>query len=288
MTNIRKPVSPASWEELLTELYADSWDATLQRHRSSFAFRGLADSAWQMPTSLIRLGGDFSSLEKHMLRNFKKYAYRELVERDSFWYWLTIAQHHGLPTRLLDWTWSPFVALHFATNDLQRMGEDGIVWCVNIRKVHSKLPKFLRSELVKEGSNLFTVEMLSGFERPDLTFSIAGTKISSSQFRPTRIGTIEDFDKLVKKAFALFFEPPSIDDRIVNQYALFSVISDSTVYTDDWLKQYPDLYKKVIVSSSLKWEVRDKLDQANVTERVLFPGLDGLSSWLKRHYSPRA
>jgi hypothetical protein len=37
----------------------------------------------------------------------------------------------------------------------------------------------------------------------------------------------------------------------------------------------------------LKWQVRDKLDQINITERVMFPGLDGLSRTLRRYDSPR-
>ena len=95
-----------------------------------------------------------------------------------------------------------------------------------------------------------------------------------------------DFDRLGED-FVVFFEPPALDQRIVNQYALFSLMPSPHTRMDEWLERHAELARRVILPAELKWEVRDKLDQANITERVLFPGLDGLATWLKRYFSPR-
>ncbi len=253
-----------SWSHLQEELFEDSWNGELGRFRSRYAFRGLSDHAYRLKTTLMRLGGDYAPLERHLLRNFKKYARRNVVEQDSIWHWLSVAQHYGLPTRLLDWTYSPYVALHFATADIERFDSDGVIWAVNYLKAHQLLPDQLQQKLEEEGANVFTVEMLS-----------------------ETISSLQELNLFGNKEFALFFEPPSIDDRITNQFGFFSVMPDSTRALDDWLYQHPDLWRKIIIPAPLKWEIRDKLDQANITERVLFPGLDGLSYWLKRHYSPK-
>jgi hypothetical protein len=73
----------------------------------------------------------------------------------------------------------------------------------------------------------------------------------------------------------------------VNQFALFSLMSSPRASFDRWLAARPRLARRIIIPASLKWEVRDKLDQANINERVLFPGLDGLSRWLTRYYWPK-
>jgi hypothetical protein len=253
-----------SWAELNDLLYEGSWNDSLSRFRSSFAFRGESNCAYTLKTSLARLAPAPERIESHLLRNFRKYARRDSVPDDSIWNWLAVAQHHGLPTRLLDWTYSPFVALHFATADLDNYGVDGVIWCVNFVKSNQLLPEKLRRVLGQEGSDAFTVEMLSGLA-----------------------GTITEFDRLSNDEFVLFIEPPSLDSRIVNQFALFSMMSNPSARLDHWLASHPELYRRLIIKSDLKWEVRDKLDQANITERVLFPGLDGLSSWLKRYYTQK-
>src|SRR4029453_15408734 len=105
----------------------------------------------------------------------------------------------------------------------------------------------------------------------------------------TRIaGTLEKFQALSRADFVIFLEPPSLDARIVNQFPLFSLMSRADRCLEAWLQDHPELSRKVVIPARLKWEVRDKLDQAGITERVLFPGLDGLTAWLTRYYSTGA
>jgi hypothetical protein len=257
-------ITVSSWAELIDVLYADSWRGELKRFRSPYVFRGLSDAQYPLMTSLMRLGGNFSRMEPHLLRNFRKYAHRNIVERDTPWHWLSLPQHHGLPSRLLDCTVSRLIAAHFATANVEKFDCDGVVWMVNSRRVHRLLPVKLKEELNREGADYFTVEMLA-----------------------RAVCNLADLDALAPPCFVIFFEPPSIDDRITNQFALFSVMPDPKARMDEWLQQDVEIWRRVIIPAELKWEIRDKLDQANITERVLFPGLDGLSSWQKRYYTPR-
>ena len=254
----------SDWNELTERVYEGSWEAGIARFRPNIAFRGLSDANYALKSGLIRLGGVSERLEGHLLRNFRKYARRDTAP-DSIWDWMALGQHHGLPTRLLDWTYSPYVAMHFATARLEDFEIDGVIWSVDFAKANELIPKKLKEVLQEEGSYTFTIEMLN---------SVAATPAG--------------FDRLAPDPFVVFFEPPSLDDRIVNQFALFSLMSSPTAALDDWLTTHPELCRKIIIPAEAKWEVRDKLDQANITERVLLPGLDGLSSWLKRYYTPRA
>jgi hypothetical protein len=251
----------SSWAELYEQLFGGAWNDTLGRHRSNFAFRGRGDARDDLSTSLARLGGEAATLERHLVRNFRKYARREDVPEDSVWNWLALGQHHGLPTRLLDWTYSPLVALHFATARVEDFDRDGVVFAVDYVRAHQLAPAQFRDVLDREGANVFSTELLAEAARG-----------------PEQLGEDE---------FVVFVEPPSFDERIVNQYALFSLMSKPDASLDGWLEAHPELARRIVVPAELKWEVRDKLDQANVTERVLFPGLDGLSLWVARYYAPR-
>ena len=133
--------------------------------------------AHKLQTSIQRLGDieHIHTVEPGMIRAFRKYAVPEfsssghgMMMRDAtVWEWLTVAQHHGLPTRLLDWTHNPMIAAHFVTDRPEDLGTDGAIWCVEPGELNARSEEFRRWNLSRpQGAKvlgLFTIEQLEEY-----------------------------------------------------------------------------------------------------------------------------
>lgn len=238
------------------------------RLRSAFFFRGMPNVDFHLATSLQRNCKELQkNLEPIMLANFAKYAIIEEPEiSSSIWRQMIVGQHHGLPTRLLDWTHSPLVALHFANDEsLDSLDQhDCVVWRIDARALNQYLPEVYQKQLEKNKTFIFSVDALS--------------EISPS---------LDQYDSdLGNTAFAMI-EPPSIDQRIVNQYSFFSVIPNGITDIEGLLAKVRVESVRYIIRKEIRWDVRDMLDQFNVNDRIIYPGLDGICKWLGRHYFVR-
>jgi len=226
---------------------------------------------WSLETSLQRLPKTQSTkpavVERSLLRSFRKYASAGAFDKQSEWYILAVAQHNGLPTRCLDWTASPLVASHFACGDERYKNDDGAIWCL-----HAGILRDINQLANPQIASLRGIAWVYDTKLLEDTFADVGALDSSSS----------------KGDVLLLWEPPSLDLRIGSQHGLLSIMnsgtSSQTGFLETHCRNHPDLLLRIIVSAAMKSEARDMLDQNNISERVLFPGLPGLCSWLKRYY----
>ena len=246
---------------LLNQQYNDKLD----RYRSSYFYRGLPNTDFHLVTSLQRNCKNISQLEAPMLRNFTKYAALEdPTLKESVWKQMIVGQHHGLPTRLLDWTHSPLVALHFAVtegnlDDLVK--HDCVVWQIDAREMNKLLPDRYQEKLAEQDSFIMSMDMLDGL-----------------------VGDTNTYDEETAGNSMVILEPPSIDPRIVNQYSYFSVVPKDMTDIEGFLGKAPCKVVKYVIRKEIRWQIRDIIDQLNMNERLIYPGLDGISKWLARHF----
>jgi hypothetical protein len=95
-------------------------------------WRGQADEKWDLWPRLYREGYG-KVAEADMVNHFilqAKIRHNQTPNDNDFTKWLCLMQHYGLPTRLLDWTTSPLVALFFAIEDEKYDQYDGVVWAI--------------------------------------------------------------------------------------------------------------------------------------------------------------
>ena len=250
-----------------TQLILDQkYNADIDRLRSPYLFRGMPDTSYHLTTSLRRnCANKQKILEGLILSNFTKYAIREDPSLEkSIWRQMIVGQHFGLPTRLLDWSHSSLIALHFATSetDFARTDKrDGIVWRIDTTELAGLLPKRYREALDKGKTSTFTEPIFNSV-----------------------VSSTDQYDQDMGDRSMVIIEPPSVDQRIINLYSYFSIIPHEMTDVEGFLNAYTQNTVKYVIRKEVRWELRDLLDQFNVSERIVYPGLDGLSMWIARHY----
>jgi hypothetical protein len=242
-------------------------DPASGRRRNYSVYRGARDGPFGLLTSLDQLGGcnpphTKRQLEEHIFRNFLRYA-RPFLKQPQIneWELLVTAQHHGVPTRLLDWTYSPVVAAHFATLDTDEKA-DRVIWKLNWREMHQH------------------------FGLKPLAFLVGDL---DELIRSRGFDSIWDFFNREKEGegrFVCMLEPPALDDRILAQTAAFTLASTKGSGFEQLLRKEGlnhCLTRFVIPAARIEY-LRDQLDLCSLDERRLFPGLDGVAAEIKRYY----
>jgi FRG domain-containing protein len=262
--------SPKDWNDLNELLWEQSFDPETRKHRPYTAFRGLSEMHEDdLATGLQRIRGrskdcpapDLSLLERRLIDTFRNYAQEHYPAMQTDWHVLSLSRHYRLPTRLIDWTMSPYVALFFATENADKWDKDGVIWCASRKLTRELLPAYLKDSLVKRGTYFFTVEVLQ-----------------------REFESLVEFDKLQEKAM-IWFEPASISPRIVNQYAFFSVMPGVHSSHTDYFHANAGLAWRIPIPWHLKPEIHDRLQVMNLTHRTIYPGLEGIALWLKAYYA---
>jgi FRG domain len=243
----------------------ESLISSLNELPNSFLYRGQADAAWQLQSSIERiLGNDWSADKAQQFEDFslKKFCSkfhlydRENIQPDSKLAWLSLMQHHGVPTRLLDFTESPYVALYFALEAYSpRTKSDLALYAINYAQL--------------------------------LEQSINHIKSKDTEFRETRHTFIDKQDEVFEQVVDRFSydiawvtEPKILNARLDRQAGSFLLSGNRGLRIEDVLasKLYSQcVMTKFVISSSLYEGIFVLLRKMNITSKSLYGDLDGLA-----------
>jgi len=255
---------------------------------NSWVFRGQSDVSWSLNTTLNRAASDSAcnirkipEMELEILKLFQRRAPQylsNLPDKDNLLEWYSLIQHHGGPTRLLDFTYSFYVACFFA---LERNNKDSAIYCIN------------RTLLSNAGQ---------------LTESNRGYQ------RKPEFGTIEYCNQVLKEQtsspLVIISEPFEMNERLAAQQGLFAIPSEGhqtfeynlSLTLHPYLKDLPKMTNlsnwrdnidtlnsecgmlKIIINKSMCKEIKNDLHQMNINAATLFPGLDGFTRSLHSRF----
>lgn len=268
-----------------------------QRFMSNFVFRGQGNADWGLKTSLARMVEGHhpnymdkimpAAYEERMMEEFQwkypSYEKNHIPNSDESIEWFSLMQHFGSPTRMLDFSYSMYVAMFMAIDG--SFFPKSAIWALNKHELNGKVFAKYREEL--------NTNVASGADLENYIYKEATAAINSRFVRSKE--KVEHYLYLTR--------PHLSNERINRQQGLFVIPSSIEVDFEDILKDYYDdkfygemkfddvvrmsddhsygqhtvSVLKIEIPKKLKYGISNVLRQMNITSETMYPGLDGLA-----------
>lgn len=308
-------------EEKIIEIPPSSWGALkifagqISQNPGKWIFRGHADESWELTTKLERISEllkcvsvarDYEEFE--ILREFERRAHHYISDppgREEYIEQLALIQHHGGPTRLLDFTYSFYIALFFAIEKPEK-DKNAAVWAINLElfknAIYEKLknieyPKLLKKKQLIQDENL-DFDQLSPSQVKELFLGVCNDviedKISGFEF----VVPVEPFrmnERLAIQQSLFLFQAHSLSPFWKNLAPMLGLSSNSIKETEKHSRQISQgdhflpaeisdsKIIKILIPKEFYCDAIKDLKSMNISAASLFPGLDGFARSLQHH-----
>jgi hypothetical protein len=268
------------------------------KHRDTSYFqwyRGHADLSWELIPKVQRsFTGSEEELfrkERNLTNDFQMRASvlpmakpRPKLDEDASW--LTLMQHYGLPTRLLDWTRSPLVALYFAVCEESNWSKDACIWVLNPGRLNlsEKLEEQTQLNEEKDKTHIYNIDhsiittmIYTAFRRWDLSDNPDAITPGDKKFA-------HYFKNLTGKIAACY--PTEPDTRVYNQYSMFTVHNSLKKLTDfcEGSTLGDSTLKRLKIPHENKERLLIELSLCGITQSYVFPDFENLARIIRDWY----
>ncbi|MFW5804524.1 MAG: FRG domain-containing protein [bacterium] len=247
----------------------NSWDEAkdycneLMKENNFWIFRGHYKSEWLLQPSLERILSKEPidlAIESKIITEFRRRAHQYLPSNllpGNLLEWIALMQHYGAPTRLLDWTRSPYIAAFIAFENTYKESGDVAIWGINSKWLNEASKTILKRNKAQQFIHPKEIsdEKLVNFINADLKVIVP-------------------------------IEPMTMNERLTIQQGLFLLPSGKQISFEESLSEYEPFdskkfIKKIIIPKSEGLTCLVDLNRMNINAASLFPGLDGFARSLK-------